>query len=72
MFTHFLRPVGEGVQSGTRQTQFEMMQMQVRLLTKGDVTRYQQVMDSDTWQALYELDALTRESEEFKKKHPKT
>ncbi len=69
-FTHFLKVAGDDAQGlGTRQTQFEMMQAQIRLLTKGDVTKYQQVMDADTWQALAELDALSKESEEFKRKY---
>lgn len=71
IFPHFLKRAGNGRQTGTWQTQFEMTQMQIRLLTKGDVTRYQQVIDSDTWQALYELDALARDSEEFKRKYGK-
>ncbi len=70
-FTHFLRPVTDGQQPGTRQSQHQMMQAQIRLLTKGDVTKFQQVMDSDTWQALAELDALARESEEFNRKYGK-
>lgn len=70
-FPHFLKPVAGGQQTGTFQTQFELTQMQIRLLTKGDVTRYQQVLDSDTWQALYELDAQARDSEEFNRKYGK-
>lgn len=70
-FTHFFKPSAAGNRAGTQESQFEMTQAQIRLLTKGDVTKYQQVIDADTWQALAELDALARESEEFKKKYGK-
>ena len=68
-FSHFLKPAGSGSQPGTMQSQYEMMQSQIRLLTKGDVTKVNQVMNADTWQALSELDALARESEEFNRKY---
>lgn len=69
VFGHFLRPVGSGQDVGTQASQMEMMNAQIRLLTKGDVTKNARVLECDTWYALTELDALARESEEFKRKY---
>ena len=44
------------------------MNAQIRALTKGDVTKEQQVLALDTLRALTELDAQAREYEELKKK----
>lgn len=70
-FPHFLKPVAEGQQTGTQEAQREMMDAQIRLLTKGDVTKKQAVYNVPAWDALTELDALARDSEEFKQKYGK-
>ena len=69
VFTHFLKPVASGQQTGTKTSQREMVAAQIRLLTKGDITKNQAVMETNTWDALTELDALAQDSEEFKRKY---
>lgn len=71
VFHHFLKPVREGQQTGTQESQLEMMNAQIRLLTKGDITKNNEVLLSSTWDALTELDALARDSEEFNRKYGK-
>ena len=71
VFSHFLKPVSEGQQTGTQESQREMMDAQIRLLTKGDVTKKEAVFNVPAWDALTELDALARDSEEFKRKYGK-
>lgn len=68
-FPHFLKPVREGQSTGSRMDQKEMMTAQIRLLTKGDITKNDAILNTDTWSALFELDALARESEELKTKN---
>lgn len=70
-FPHFLKPVAEGQQTGTQESQREMMDAQIRLLTKGDVTKKKAILNVPAWDALTELDALARDSEEFKRKYGK-
>lgn len=67
-FPHFLKPVGEGQETGTPSSQKEIMTAQIRLLTKGDITKNEAILNTDTWSALTELDALAKESEEFKQR----
>ena len=50
----------------------ESINTQIRALTDGDVTKEQQVKQTDCWRALTELDAKAREAEEFRKKFPKS
>ena len=45
----------------------EAMNTQIRALTKGDITKEQQVLQMDVHRALTELDAQAREYEELKK-----
>ena len=71
VFTHFLKPVSDGQDAGTRQSQLEMTNAMIRLLSKGDVTKVKDIYNVDTWLALTELDALAKESEEFKNKYGK-
>jgi hypothetical protein len=48
------------------------MRAQMRLLTKGDVTKEQYIRDEvDTWTALAELDASAKEADEIEKKYGK-
>lgn len=70
VFTHFLK-TSDSSPAVTPQSQRELMTAQIRLLTKGDVTKNQQVLNIPAWDALVELDALARESEEFKQKYGK-
>lgn len=71
-FPHFLKPaVGAGKEI-TRETLVANMRAQIRLLTKGDVTKQDDILKhTDTWTALAELDALAEEAEQIKKKYGK-
>lgn len=55
---------GIGGASVQRQMQ-DAMNAQIRALTKGDITKEQQVLAMDTWRALTELDAMARETAEI-------
>lgn len=74
-FPHFLRPSSASDGNAapvTRERLLESMRAQIRLLTKGDVTKQQYILEqTDTWTALAELDAQAREAEEIKKKYGK-
>lgn len=71
MFPNFFKPAskGGGSDTGTAEGQREMMNIQIRMLTKGDVTKTGAVMESDVWDALTELDAQAKEAEEMKRKY---
>lgn len=70
-FPHFLKPASE-VSEVTQASQWESTQAQIRLLTKGDVTKQDYIMNhTDTWTALGELEALAREAEEIRDKYGK-
>lgn len=70
IFCHFFKPAANG-SAGTQEDQRESMNAQIRLLTKGDVTKNDQVLNTPLEPALAELDALAREAEEIKKKYGK-
>lgn len=71
-FPHFLKPAGNGGTAISKESQQENTQAQIRLLTKGDVTKQKYILEqTDTWTALAELDALAREAEEIQKKYGK-
>ena len=79
VFKHFFQPIdnasdANGNMFEQEQSQFEVLQnavnAQIRALTKGDITKEQQVLSLDTWRALTELDAQAREYEEMNRKYP--
>ncbi len=79
VFKHFFHPVSnasgdDGNMFEQQQSQYEQLQnavnAQIRALTKGDVTKEQQVLSLDTWRALTELDCQAREYEELERKYP--
>lgn len=70
IYTHFFKPAGKG-SAGTQEDQREIMNAQIRLLTKGDVTKTLQVYKTEINVALSELDALAREAEETRQKYGK-
>lgn len=71
-FPNFLKPAGDNAAPVTMENQQENTQAQIRLLTKGDVTKQEYILKkTDTWTALAELDALAREAEEIKRKYGK-
>ena len=52
---------------GTELAILDQMNVQIRALTGGDVTKEEAVMKMDCWRALTELDAKAREAAEIKK-----
>ena len=71
-FPHFLKPAGRQQETGTQASQKEIMTAQIRLLTKGDVTKNNDILErTDTWSALTELDALAQDAEDFNRKMKK-
>ena len=70
-FPNFLKPAA-GEAEVTREKLIDSMRAQIRLLTKGDVTKQKYILENtDTWTALAELDALAREAEDIQKKYGK-
>ena len=66
MFAHFLKPQGSDGEGDA--SQMELMNAQIRMLTKGDVTKEDEILNrTSTLRALTELDAQAREAEEIKK-----
>ncbi|MGX8697745.1 MAG: hypothetical protein ACSW8D_15295, partial [Prevotella sp.] len=71
-FPHFLKPAEGNREPVTQESLIEAMRAQIRLLTKGDVTKQKYILEeTDTWTALAELDALAKEAEEIKSKYGK-
>ncbi|MBR4269623.1 MAG: hypothetical protein IKQ47_07580 [Prevotella sp.] len=71
-FPDFLKSSEEEGATVTQQNLIESMRAQIRLLTKGDVTKQKHILeDIDTWTALAELNALAREAAEIKNKYGK-
>lgn len=64
-FRHLFQPVAAGAQVNMLQ----VMDMQIRALTGGDITKETQILEQDCWRALTELDAQAAEAEEYYKKH---
>lgn len=64
-FRHLFQPVAPGAQVNMQQ----VMDMQIRALTGGDITKETQILNQDCWRALTELDAQAAEAEEYYKKH---
>ena len=79
VFKHFFQPIdtasgADGNMIEHSGSQYELLQnavnAQIRALSKGDVTKEQQVLSLDTWRALTELDCQAREYEELERKYP--
>ena len=64
-FPHLFKPAP--VQDGKPVNWVEQMNIQVRALTGGDITKEQAVYDKDCWRALTELDAKAREAEDIRR-----
>ena len=56
-----------GVYSGEAPDVMAAMNAQIRALSGGDITKENQVLESDTWRALTELNEKAREAKEFRK-----
>ena len=71
-FPHFLKSTDGERGAVTRELLVEGMRAQIRLLTKGDVTKQKYILEQiDTWTALAELDALAKEAGEMERKYGK-
>lgn len=70
LYPHFLKPASGGGQI-CQESLREAIDAQLRLLTKGDVTKINGVLQTLLPYALAELDALAREAEEMKRKYGK-
>lgn len=72
VFHNFLKPADGKPEAVTQESLFEATRAQIRLLTKGDVTKQKYILEeTDTWTALAELDALAKEAEEIRRKYGK-
>ena len=75
-FKNFLQPVTSDNANllDSDRSQYEILtaavNAQIRALTKGDVTKENEVLALDTWRAMTELDALAREYQEINSKYP--
>lgn len=69
MFPHFFRPAGPGNSAPSTDDLRRNMDAQIRALTKGDITKEQEILAIDAMRALTELDALAREYDELNKKY---
>lgn len=70
-FPHFFKKVNLNDPDGGGFDLMESVNVQIRALTDGDVTKEQLIFDTDCWRALTELDAKARESEDLRKKMKK-
>lgn len=69
-FPSFFVPAGitsETEEGNIHQKLVRSMNMQIRALTKGDITKEKEVLQMDVWRALAELDAQAEEYNELKK-----
>lgn len=72
-FPHFFRPASSDGVAGY--DLLEGINVQIRALTQGDVTKEQEIYDTPCWRALTELEYKAREAEEInkiRKKHGNT
>lgn len=71
-FPNFLKLAAGEPEPITRESLIESVRAQMRLLTKGDVTKEDYIKNNvDTWTAMAELDALAKEAEEIQRKYGK-
>lgn len=71
VFTPFFRKVSADADMSDLSI-LESINVQLRALTDGDVTKEQSVKQIDCWRALTELNAKAKEAEEFRRKFPKS
>ncbi len=72
MFPSFFHPAtGDDEQEITADSLRRNMDAQIRALTKGDITKENEILAMDAIRALTELDAQAREYEELNRKYPK-
>ena len=66
-YKHFFVTVENASTQNMQERLQQNMNNQIRALTKGDITKEQQVLAMDVHRALVELDAQAREYEELKR-----
>lgn len=66
-FPNFFRPVSDD-SHGEQMSQLEIMNNEIRALTGGDLTKEADILASDCWRALTELDFKAKEAEEFNRR----
>lgn len=71
MFAHQFPNLFKPSDGGGAVEMADVMNNQIRALTGGDVTKEGEILGTDTWRALTELDAKAREAEEFNRKMKK-
>lgn len=69
-FPNFFKPVSDD-SPGEQMSQLEIMNNEIRALTGGDVTKESDILASDCWRALTELDFKAKEAEEFNRRMAK-
>lgn len=62
MFRNFFRPAGGKAE---KPNMVEVLNNEIRALTQGDVTKETEILETDCWRALTELDFKAKEAEEF-------
>lgn len=67
-FPHFFKKIDRIIEDEGDYNFMESVNVQIRALTNGDLTKEQLIFDTDCWRALTELDAKAKETEELKKK----
>jgi len=73
-FPHFLSSApadGSALGSDLYRRLSDSMNAQIRALTKGDITKEKEVLSMDTWRALTELDAQSKEYQDLKQIYKK-
>lgn len=65
MFRNFFRPASGG--DSAPASALENMNNQLRALTEGDLSKERQILESDCWRALTELDYKAKETQEMKR-----
>lgn len=65
-FPHFLRPAVQDGGGATETDIVRQMDIQIRALTDGDITKEKEILSIDCWRALTELDAKAADAERLK------
>ncbi|MCM1356903.1 MAG: hypothetical protein NC212_10930 [Staphylococcus sp.] len=66
-FPHFFRPV-KSEDTEQSMSPLEVMNNEIRILTGGDVTKEKEILATDCWRALTELDFKAKEAAEMKER----
>ena len=71
-FPNYFKPAGSNNGKVTQYDILAQMNMQIRALTGGDITKEKEVLDMDCWRALTELDAKALDAIEIRKLRDKS